>query len=706
MFGIKPFAGRLFTSADDTRGAEPVAVMSYKAWQRFGGDQNLLGSSFVIDAVNFKIVGITPPGFFGDSLRPNPPDFWLPLAAEPVVHTGATSVLERNTNYWLRVLGRAKPGTQPGALESKVNAEIKQWQAVNDPPVTDFQHAIAEKQHLTVAPGGAGVSQMRSNFSADLRLLSIITGLVLLVACANLANLQLARAAGRTSQTAIRVALGAARSRLVRLTLLESLLLAICGGVAGLLVASWLTTFLLHMVFRGASVPIQATPSLPVLGFAFLLSLMTGVLFGVTPAWLSSRADPAQALRSSTRSTSQRVTLLQRSLVVVQTALSIVLLAGAGLLLQTLRNLSEQQFGYQSQGRLIVNVHAALGGYSPARFASVYDEIERQMKQIPGVFNVGMSLYAPMTGDNWQSGISVEERPGQLYEPSWDRVNRGFFETIGARVLRGREFDQRDTPDSTHVAVVNQAFVDKVFPTENPIGKRFGLGDEAHRADYQIVGVVENVRFRDPRDPTPPMFFVPLLQMSAEEWKENAKSRSNIINNIELRVAGAPANLESKIKQTLSSIDPNLTMLEVATFDDELDRQLNHERLIARLTQIFGLLALALASVGLYGITAYGVAQRTGEIGIRGALGARPADILRMILRSALGQAIVGLTIGVPVALGAGRLLADQLYGVKSYDAFVLASATAILLVCACAAAIGPAVKASNIDPARTLRAE
>ncbi len=547
---------------------------------------------------------------------------------------------------------------------------------------------------------------MRSNFSADLRLLLIITGLVLLVACANLANLQLARAAGRTSQTAIRVALGAARSRLVRLTLLESLLLAICGGVAGLLVASWLTTFLLHMVFRGASVPIQATPSLPVLGFAFLLSLMTGVLFGVTPAWLSSRADPAQALRSSTRSTSQRVTLLQRSLVVVQTALSIVLLAGAGLLLQTLRNLSEQQFGYQSQGRLIVNVHAALGGYSPARFASVYDEIERQMKQIPGVFNVGMSLYAPMTGDNWQSGISVEERPGQLYEPSWDRVNRGFFETIGARILRGREFDQRDTPDSTHVAVVNQAFVDKVFPTENPIGKRFGLGDEAHRADYQIVGVVENVRFRDPRDPTPPMFFVPLLQMSAEEWKENAKSRSNIINNIELRVAGAPANLESKIKQTLSSIDPNLTMLEVATFDDELDRQLNHERLIARLTQIFGLLALALASVGLYGITAYGVAQRTGEIGIRGALGARPADILRMILRSALGQAIVGLTIGVPVALGAGRLLADQLYGVKSYDAFVLASATAILLVCACAAAIGPAVKASNIDPARTLRAE
>jgi predicted permease len=317
-----------------------------------------------------------------------------------------------------------------------------------------------------------------------------------------------------------------------------------------------------------------------------------------------------------------------------------------------------------------------------------------------------MSLYAPMEGNNWQSGVSVEDRPGQLYSPSWDRVSRGFFDTIGAHVLRGRVFDQRDTPSSTQVAVVNQAFVDKIFANENALGKRFGLGDAAHRADYQIVGVIENIRFRNPRQPTPPMFFVPLLQMTDAEWKNNTKARSNIIGNIELRTVGAPAGLQAKIKQILSSIDPNLAMLNVATLDEQLDNVLSHERLIARLAQMFGLLALALASVGLYGITAYAVAQRTNEIGIRGALGAQRADILRMILRGALAQAIVGLLIGIPVALGAGRLLADQLYGVKSYDALTLGGATMILLLCSCAAAIGPAVNASSIDPARTLRSD
>ncbi len=389
---------------------------------------------------------------------------------------------------------------------------------------------------------------------------------------------------------------------------------------------------------------------------------------------------------------------------IVQTALSIVLLAGAGLMLQTLRNLTGQQFGYQREGRLIVNVHAGIGNYAPTRLATIYDEIERQMLQLPGVRSVGMSLYAPMEGNNWQSGVSVEDRPGQLYSPSWDRVSRGFFDTIGAHVLRGCVFDQRDTPSSMQVAVVNQAFVDEILPNENALGKRFGLGDATHRADYQIVGVIENVRFRNPRLPAPPMFFIPLLQMTDAEWKNNTKARSNIIGNVELRAAGS--GLQPKIKRILSSIDPNLAMLNVATFDEQLDNLLSHERLIARLAQMFGLLALALASVGLYGITAYAVTQGTSEIGIRGALGAQRADILRMILRGALGQAIVGLIIGIPVALGAGRLLADQLYGVKSYDAFALGGAMMMLLLCACAAAIGPAVKASTIDLSRTLRSD
>jgi len=310
MFGLKPFAGRFFTPADDTRGAEPVAVLSYSGWQKFGGDREILGSSFVINGATFKIIGIAPAGFYGDTLRPYPSDFWMPLATEPVGRE-TTTLLDHKSDYWLYIIGRLKPGATPAAVEARVNAEVAQWQAINDPPVTDSEKRMVSKRHVYVVPAGGGISSMRDDYARDLKLLLAITGLVLLVACANLANLQLARAAGRKGQTAIRVALGASRARLIRLTLIESLILAICGGAAGLLVADWLTAFLIRLSFGDAILPIETTPSLPVMGFAFVLSLATGAIFGILPAWSGSRADPAQALRSSSSSTSQRVTLLQ-----------------------------------------------------------------------------------------------------------------------------------------------------------------------------------------------------------------------------------------------------------------------------------------------------------------------------------------------------------------------------------------------------------
>ncbi len=707
MFGLRPFAGRLFTSEDDRRGAPPVAVISHRMWTlRYASDPAVIGSSFVIDGASFTVVGVAPPGFFGDTLGPDPPDFWMPLATEPVA-LGGNSLLDHKTDYWLYVIGRVKPGTQVAAVEARVNAELRQWQDVNDPPTGEQAKRIVGIQHLSVVPAGNGISTMRQDYASDLRLLLAITGLVLVVACANLANLQLARGAARSSHTAIRVALGASRARLIRLTLIESLLLAVVGGGVGLLVASELTGFLIRLAFQNAtSVPIDPAPSLPVLGFAFLLSVATGILFGIAPAWTGSRADPAAALRGSGRSTTSRVTLMQKSLVVVQTALSMVLIAGAGLMLLTLRNLTNQQFGYQSEGRLIVNVHAGFSGYPPVRLKTIYDEIERQLKQMPGIRDVGLSLYSPMEGNNWQMGVSVEERPGQVYQPSWDRVSHGFFDTLGSRILHGRMFDERDSPDAAHVAVVNQAFVDKVFPNEDPLGKRFGLGDVKHQADYQIVGVVESVRFRNPRRAAPPMFFVPLLQMSAEEWTNNTKSRSNLIGNIELHVSNPPPGLNAKLQRVLSGVDPNLTMLNVNSIDGQLENLLGHEVLIARLAQLFGLLALAVASVGLYGITAYSVAQRTSEIGIRCALGANRSNILRMILRGALSQAAIGLAIGIPTALAGGRLLADQLYGVKTYDARILVGAAVVLMLSACAAGIFPALQASRVDPVRTLRSE
>jgi predicted permease len=704
MFGLRPFAGRLLAPADDRPGAAPVAVMSYRAWaQQYGADPDVIGAAFVVDGAPVTIAGIAPPGFFGDTVGPNPPDFWLPLAAEPHIH-GRNSLLSRTDQHWLYIIGRIKPGASTAALESRVNVELKQWLLANNPP-TGVSHHDFDGQHITVAAAGGGVALMKQHYEHDIRLLMAITGLVLLIACANLANLQLARGTANAAQMSIRVALGAQRARMVRQTLIESLVLAVMGGAAGLLVATELARFLIGLAFHGANyVPIDAAPSLPVLGFAFLLSLITGVVFGIAPAWSASRADPAAALRGAGRSAAGRSTLPQRSLVVLQAAISLVLLTGAGLILKTFGNLENQFFGFQPQSRMVAKVNAGFSSYAPEKIASVYRDMERQLREIPGVRNVGLSLYSPMSGNNWQSGVTLESQPDHMVSPSWDRVGPGFFETLGAHILRGRNFDERDTPDATHVAIVNQAFADKYFPNENPLGKRFGLGGVAHRADFQIAGMVENVRFRGLRLATPPMYFLPLLQMSKSEWSDIGKARSNLIRDIVLDVAVSTPDLASRMQRIFARIDPDLTLLDLVTMDDEIENLLGHERLIARLGELFGALALLLASVGLYGITAYSVAQRTGEIGIRTALGATRTRVIGMIVGGALRQIGAGLIIGIPAALAAGRVLADQLYGVKSYDPLVLGSAAAILIAAAAIAGLAPALRAGSIDPVAALR--
>ena len=504
--------------------------------------------------------------------------------------------------------------------------------------------------------------------------------------------------------------MGAPRARLIRQTLTESLTIAVLGGALGIFVAMAGTDALLRLTFQAARfVPVDSTPSLVVLGFSLLLSVATGVVFGAAPAWSAARADPVAALRGAGRSTANPSTPAQKLLVSAQVALSLVLLAGAGLMLQTLGNLAGQHFGFRSEGRVIVNVQAALSGYAPEKLAAVYREIERRMTGVTGVRSASLSLYGPMEGSNWSSGISLEERPadpGRQFSSSWDRVSPRFFETIGARMLRGRMFDERDTPDATHVAVVNQAFVEKFFPDQDPIGRRFGLGGAQHRADYQIAGIVENVRFRDPRQPAPPpMFFLPLLQMWPPEWKNSTLARSNLIGNIELRVEGSAPGLGAEARAALAGIDPNLTVINVTTIRDQLGNLLGHERLVARLTTLFGLLALVLAAIGLYGVTAHSVAGRTGEIGVRMALGATRPAVVGMILRGVITQVAWGVGIGVPAALAGGRILADQLFGVKSSDPLTLAAVTGALAIAALLAGFLPALRASSIDPVQALRA-
>jgi predicted permease len=536
-----------------------------------------------------------------------------------------------------------------------------------------------------------------------LRLLVTLSALLLLIACANITNLLLARGSANRSQTSVRLALGAPRSRLIRQMLTESVLLALAGGAAGLYLAYAGTHAILLLAFRGAHyIPIDARPPVPALGFALLLSLATGIVFGIAPAWMASRSDPADALRGAGRSTSDRSSLVQRPLVIVQVAFSIVLLIGAGLVTQSLRNLEQQDFGFVTEGRLIVNIDPSLAGYTPDKLYGLYQRLEEALPQIPGVLNASLSGYSPLGGNNWNERVYIEGKSPdyQWTAPSWDRVGPHYFETIGTRLRQGRTIDERDTPAGRHVAVINEAFARRFFANENPIGQHFGMGDASHSGNYEIVGVVEDAKYQDTRGPAYATFFLPLLQTPSGE------QLSGWVGAIELHVAGKPENLDPAVRKTLADLDPNLTVLNMMSFAEQVARNFNQERLIARLTALFGVLALILACVGLYGVTAYGVALRTNEIGIRMALGADRKNVLGLVLGGTLAQLGFGLAIGIPAALAGGRVLARQLYAVKSYDPIILGLAAVILAVCAILAASLPARRATRVDPIVALRHE
>jgi predicted permease len=717
-FGVNALAGRMLSASDDKPGAPPAAVMNYHTWEtHFGGDPSVIGSTFTINTLAYTLVGVAPPGFYGDTLRSDPPDFWLPLATEPALDP-QSSILNRADFEWLYLIGRLKPGDEATAAQSRLTVELQRWlwqkgwdsatpQQRNDAGLVAEARKEIAAQHVHLTPAGGGVDELKEDYSAGLRLLMTIAGLVLLIACANIANMLLARGAATQVSTAIRLALGAPRRRLIRQMVTESVLLAVTGGAAGLYIAYAGTRAILLLAFRGAEyVPISARPSLPVLGFALLLSLITGVVFGVAPAWIGSRSDPADALRGAGRSTGDRLSLLQKPLVVTQVALSVILLIGAGLLTTSLRNLENQRFGFITSGRLMVKVDASFAG--PEKVFGLYRQIQDRLVQIPGVLNASLSLYSPMEGDNWNQSAFIEGREGGGYETSWDRVGAHYFETIGTRLLRGRAIEERDTPGAERVAVVNQTFARRVFPNQDPIGQHLGLNGAAHSGDYEIVGVVEDAKYQDARAPAYATVFLPLLQLSPSATvAENIRDfGSNYIGDVELSVAGKPENLGPAVRKTLADIDPNLTVLNMMSFGEQVARNFNQERLIAWLTELFGLLALILACVGLYGVTAYSVACRTSEIGIRMALGADRMNVLGLVLRSALVQLALGLAIGIPVALAGGRLLADRLYGVKSYDPVILALAAALLGACSLLAGFFPARRATRVDPMMALRNE
>jgi macrolide transport system ATP-binding/permease protein len=565
-----------------------------------------------------------------------------------------------------------------------------------------------------LTPGGIGVANMQHQAASSLYLLMGLAGLVLLIACANIANLMLVRGLARRGEISIRMALGAARARVARQMLTESVVLACVGGAAGLLLAYVGTRLLLGLMFSHATVmPIDPAPSLPVLGFAFGLSMATGLIFGVVPAWIGSKEQPANAMRGTNRSTPEGSSLLQRSLVILQAALSVVLLIGAGLLGKSLNKLQHQNLGLETDSRVIVDMNPLKAGYKPGQLQGLYQQIEDTFHAMPGVEHVGLTLYTPLNGDNWNWYVFVQgQRPpdgGHENVSSFDRASPEYFKAIGQRVVRGRAFTAADTATSPGVAVVNQAFVKKLFsPGEDPIGQHFGAIDVKNAGDFEIVGVVEDTKYQSARDRPDPMYFTPMLQQSHAK-PANEPDASLYAGQFVLQMKALTPGLEQQVRKTLASIDPNLSVDHYQTFEEQIEANLSGERMIARLTLLFGVLALVLAAVGLYGVTEYSVQRRTQEIGLRMALGSSRGTVVGIVLRGAMLQTGVGLAIGIPAALICVRSIKSvqsQLYEVAGGDVGIIAGAVCTLAVAACIAGIIPARRAASIDPARALRTE
>ena len=571
-FGIGAWSGRVLSEADDREGAPPVAVMSYRVWQeKYGADPSVVGAAFQFNGKPFTVVGIAPPGFYGSGLRSwGNPDFWIPLSNEPLLQ-GSSSLLKQANANWLDVIGRARPGTDPKALESQLRLELRQWQTSHLSDMSRQEKEFLPRQELHLTPGGAGMADMRQQYRDGLRLLLIAASCVLLIACANLANLLLARGLGTRQQSSVRVALGASRIRMVRKALVESVALGLLGGTAGLLVAYAGTSLILHITFPATNnyVPIDAAPSWPVLLFALVVSVATGIGFGVAPAWLASRAQPIEALRGANRSTAGRTSLPQKALVVTQAALSLVLLSAAIMLSQSMSNMVHQNFGFDEKDRYVAWVDPMMAGYQPDQLDNLYERIEQRMQQIPGVQKVVVAAYAPMSGDNWSTTVRIEGKP----EPHIDdktsagfvRAMPGFFETLGIPVLMGRPFTEEDTPSSQNVAVINQAFAKQFFKDENPIGRHFGSGaNMKHSGDYEIVGVVANARFSDYdlKEPLAPMFFLPENQSVRYDKPEeiNGERRGHYLSQIIFWAPGRHSGLEMQVRRALSEINPNLTV--------------------------------------------------------------------------------------------------------------------------------------------------
>ncbi|HUB32365.1 MAG TPA: ABC transporter permease [Bryobacteraceae bacterium] len=716
--GVAAFGGRVLAPDDDRPSAPPVTVMSHHSWQEnYGADPAVVGSTLLVNGHPFTVIGIAPPGFFGETLTADPPDLWLPLQAEPVI-SGDESILRQSVSAWLRAIGRLRPGASTAGIAPRLTGVLRQWMQYDSGYPSNWMPDIVKllpRQVINVVPAGAGVAVMKEEYSRSLQILMGVCVMVLLIACSNVANLLLVRSVARRRQTALRLALGATRSQIVMQALWESTILALAGGIAGLAIAAAAARLLLALAFRNAHfLPISVVPSPTVLALTFGVSLLTGIVFGAAPAWFATRTDPAEALHGAGRTTADHSGFARKLLLIVQAALSVVLVAGATMLARSLDKLEHQDFGYRTDGRVVVSLNPPLATYTQPRLAALCRQIEDGLNGLPGVAGSGLALYNPLT-NNWGELILVSGHPAPKLNDqggaSWDRVSADYLQNFGVRLLRGRHFSKADNETTAPVAIVNETFVKRFFrPGEDPLGQHFGLDLPENSGTFTIVGIVRDAKFAGfaLSSPARPMFYVPLAQYVdyKNELMQRLERSSHFIQGIMLVTSVPPGVLEPQLTRLLAGIDPNLTINSVRTMEQQVALTFDQERAVATLAALFGGVALLLAAVGLYGVTAYTVAQRTNEIGIRMALGANSVEVVRHVLRGAFARVAIGLGLGLPLSVGAGKLISTKLYGVSFWDPAALLLAAGALGICALIAALVPATSAASISPVTALRTE
>lgn len=712
VLGVGAARGRTFTPEDDkTPGGHPIAMLSYGFWRtRFAGDPNIIGKQVKLNGLSMTIIGVSPQGFDGTDPGLSP-SIRVPMMMKAQMTPGWDDMKNRRSR-WINVFGRLKPGATIEKAKAEMQTifhqilemEVKEKDFANATPYTRSQFL---KSYIVMDPAGNGRSSLRQQFAKPLWVLMAVVGFVLLIACANVANLLIARASGRQKEIAIRLALGSSRGRLIQQLLVESTLLSVAGGILGLVFSLITVKLLLNFLpMDFFQLTLSSTPDFRVLGFTFGISILTGLLFGLAPALQTTRPDIAPTLKDQAGNVmgGGSQVYFRKALVIAQVTLSLLLLIGAGLFIQSLRNLKTLNPGFKTTNLIAFNLDPTLN-YQPERSRQVYKNLTGTMNTTPGVQKAGLAGVRILEDNEWDSSISVEgytAKPGEDMQAFMNSVSPGYFAALGIPLLEGRDFRESDTiptsvkENSPTVAVVNQSFAKHYFGNQSAIGKHVGFGgDPGTKLNIEIVGVIGDAKYMSMRDEIPRQMFVTYLQ-------DNQPGGMTMF----VRTTLPSEQMFNTIRKQMQSIDASVPLFNMKTIESQLDDNLVKERLIASLSSFFGALATLLAIIGLYGVMAYTVTQRTREIGIRMALGAIRGDVLWLVMKEVLVLVVIGVILGVPAALGLARLVQSQLYGLTPADPITVSIATLVLATVACLAGYIPALRATRIDPMTALRYE